>query len=522
MYKIKSLIAILAFISSTSLTFSQECGTIAVDYPTNFNFSKSSNSNKISDGLIRIPIKIHIINKSDGTGGIAIEDVVQGINFTNQWYADANMEFFIIGDVNYINNDDLFDLKREKEGAVAVPNDMPKVINMYFSNTLTASGFNLCGYSSFPGGADRVFMANGCTANGNTLAHELGHYFGLYHPHEVAFGAELVDGSNCTSAGDKLCSTPADPNLSGNVNTSNCTYTGDSRDANGDIYLPMVENLMSYSPDECANAFTLEQYEKMRGVLEIDRSYLNLEYSSFAIIFSANKNEGCFPLQVKFTDESIGSSERVWTFPGGTPTTSTNKNPSVIYNEPGIFDVLLEIRNLDNETLSTSKESYINIIDPSKNLISAPSSRTFQSGLIENNNWRVINQDPNNFFKISDSGADDSQALVIENFNNSNIGETEYFVSPKIEFTDLGFIDIGFKLAYSAFESADTTKFDKIELVMRESCSEAWSVIKEFSNEEVLTAEKIETNFTPVPEDYSEINQVYTRINTDEFTSIEI
>jgi PKD repeat protein len=522
MYKIKSLIAILAFISSTSLTFSQECGTVAVDYPTNFNFSKSSNSNKISDGLIRIPIKIHIINKSDGTGGISLNSIVNGINQTNVWYADANMEFFILDDVNFINDDDFFDLKRSQEGAIAVPNDVPKVINMYFSNSLTASGINLCGYSSFPGGTDRVFMANGCTSNGNTLAHELGHYFGLYHPHEVAFGAELVDGSNCTKAGDKLCSTPADPNLSDKVNSSNCSYTGNGKDANGDFYVPMIENIMSYSPDNCQDTFTQEQYEKMRGILEIDRSYLNLEYSSFAIIFSANKNEGCFPLQVKFKDESIGASERVWTFPGGTPSTSTAKEPSIIYNTPGIYNVQLDIKNLDNETLNTSKDDFIKIIDPADNLISTSINRSFQSEQVENNNWRVINQDPTNFFKISGNGFDDDHALVIENFNNSNIGEVEYFITPKIDFTDLGFIDINFKLAYSGFESIDTIKFDKLELVARESCSNDWIVIKEYTNESILTSPKRPDAFVPSSQDWLDFKETYSRINVDVFTSIEL
>ena len=522
MNNIRNIIVVCAFLASINVSFSQECGTIAVDYPTNFDLSKSAQNGKISDGLIRVPIKVHIINQSDGTGGISLNSIVNGINQTNIWYADANMEFFLLDDVNFINNDDFFDLKRSQEGAIAVPNDVPKVINMYFSNRLSASGNNLCGYSSFPGGTDRIFMANGCTSSGNTLAHELGHYFGLYHPHEVAFGAELVDGSNCTTDGDKLCSTPADPNLTGRVNSSNCSYTGDSKDANGDFYVPMIENIMSYSPDQCQDIFTLEQYEKMRGILEIDRDYLNLEYSSFAIVFSANKSEGCFPLQVKFSDESIGASERVWTFPGGTPSTSTAKEPSVIYNEPGIFNVQLDIKNLDNEELNTSKDDFIKIIDPSQNLLSSNVNRRFISGLVETNDWRVVNQDPNNFFKISNVGFEDNGSLVIENFNNSNIGEVEYFVSPKIDFTDLGFIDINFKLAYSGFESLDTIKFDKLELVAKEPCDENWTIIKELTEESILTSTKIETPFSPLNQDWSDIAETYTRNNIDDFTSIEL
>ena len=59
-------------------------------------------------------------------------------------------------------------------------------------------------------------IKNDCTAaggNDTTLSHELGHYFDLYHTHETSFGTECPSGSNCQSAGDMVCDTPADPNL---------------------------------------------------------------------------------------------------------------------------------------------------------------------------------------------------------------------------------------------------------------------------------------------------------------------
>lgn len=81
--------------------------------------------------------------------------------------------------------------------------------------------------------------------NGAVLAHEIEHIYGLRHTHHN--GDELVDGSNCTVAGDKFCDTPADPGLNySDVNTS-CIYTGTQTDANGDTYVPEVANVMSYS-----------------------------------------------------------------------------------------------------------------------------------------------------------------------------------------------------------------------------------------------------------------------------------
>ena len=75
-------------------------------------------------------------------------------------------------------------------------------------------------------------MRNSCAYNGSTIIHEFGHYFSLFHTHgptNSAITTELVDGSNCTTSGDELCDTPADPNLSGNV--TNCLYTGGLFDA---------------------------------------------------------------------------------------------------------------------------------------------------------------------------------------------------------------------------------------------------------------------------------------------------
>ena len=99
------------------------------------------------------------------------------------------------------------------------------------------------------------------------LIHEIGHMFGLPHTHETGNGKELVNGSNCTVAGDLICDTPADPRLSGYVN-ENCEYTGQHVDPNGDLYSPMVNNYMAYSPGKCRNAFTSGQKEVMRGVVD--------------------------------------------------------------------------------------------------------------------------------------------------------------------------------------------------------------------------------------------------------------
>ncbi len=79
--------------------------------------------------------------------------------------------------------------------------------------------------------------------------------------------------------------------------------------------------------------------------------------------FSATPISGCIPLTVEFTDLSYGYPNNwLWTFPGGIPSTSTDRNPIVTYNSIGTYDVTLVVSNsagTDSEMFS----DYIEIDD---------------------------------------------------------------------------------------------------------------------------------------------------------------
>jgi PKD repeat protein len=62
--------------------------------------------------------------------------------------------------------------------------------------------------------------------------------------------------------------------------------------------------------------------------------------------FEANPTEGCTPLVVFFDDQSSNSpTSWSWSFPGGSPGSSTLQNPTVTYNTPGTFNVSLTATN---------------------------------------------------------------------------------------------------------------------------------------------------------------------------------
>lgn len=62
----------------------------------------------------------------------------------------------------------------------------------------------------------------------------------------------------------------------------------------------------------------------------------------------------CMGSGVNFADISTGSpTSYSWSFPGGTPSTSTSPNPTVIYNTPGTFNVVLTVSNANGSNTKT-------------------------------------------------------------------------------------------------------------------------------------------------------------------------
>jgi PKD repeat protein len=79
----------------------------------------------------------------------------------------------------------------------------------------------------------------------------------------------------------------------------------------------------------------------------------NSTYSSFARLwtaptagFTANQVTACQGDTVTFSDTVCqGVTSRLWTFPGGTPDSSTVENPTVVYSQQGTYNVGLTIYN---------------------------------------------------------------------------------------------------------------------------------------------------------------------------------
>ncbi len=73
-------------------------------------------------------------------------------------------------------------------------------------------------------------------------------------------------------------------------------------------------------------------------------------------IFDADIVSGCAPLTVNFIDQSISATSWDWTFEGGMPATSTDQNPTVVFDNPGDFEVSLTVTN-------SVGNSFVNVDD---------------------------------------------------------------------------------------------------------------------------------------------------------------
>ncbi len=93
--------------------------------------------------------------------------------------------------------------------------------------------------------------------------------------------------------------------------------------------------------------------------------------------FTANTTTGCADLTVQFSDLSSGNTTSwSWTFPGGTPATSTQQNPVVVYSTPGTYDVTL-VASTSAGSSTYTQPGFITVLGtPSAGFVSSVNGST--------------------------------------------------------------------------------------------------------------------------------------------------
>lgn len=200
-------------------------------------------------------VVVHIAKDTFGTTNLNFTKITSSIDYLNKSFAPICVKFEIC-DIRYIDNFNFDDWDIIKNGYESICLfSEPKHINIFFvQKTTTPEGNGYATQEGISSSGRNIVVLNKNFLFSN-LVHYIGHYFGLLDTFEVG---EKVDGSNCSTAGDKICDTPADVQF-GSLGT-NCEYDLSYKDANNQYYKPLVENFMS-NYGACRKSFTHQQYE---------------------------------------------------------------------------------------------------------------------------------------------------------------------------------------------------------------------------------------------------------------------
>jgi len=86
-------------------------------------------------------------------------------------------------------------------------------------------------------------------------------------------------------------------------------------------------------------------------------------HETVIVAFTSNKQKGAIPLEVKFTDESVGKIAK-WEWNFGDGKKSDKKDPTHIYSEAGEYSVNLKVISTSKEASSYSGDFIISAHDP--------------------------------------------------------------------------------------------------------------------------------------------------------------
>ena len=290
--------------------------------------------------IATIAVSIHIAHNDDGSGGVTEKQAIDALERVNSHYKEAGIEFFVCELLNH-NSSSLYKDKGDK-----TQYEKLNTLHIWFVGETGGS----CGYASFPGGADRATLNNRCVTKGTTFEHELGHNFGLPHTHTSGeWVARPGSGkpTNCDKKGDGFCDTPADPTLSSAVNESDCVVKKNlGNDSQGDAYKPDPYNVMAYSAKSCRSVFSEEQISYMNWVANKHSDRNKFTCNKIEPDFKIKSALGCNGT-IQFYDYTRATKDMTyqWTFSQGSPSTSTDENPNITYEEPGEYEVTLEVTN---------------------------------------------------------------------------------------------------------------------------------------------------------------------------------
>lgn len=232
--------------------------------------------------------------------------------------------------------------------------------------------------------------------------------------------------------------------------------------------LPSVcsgKNLMIYNTGDAASILRISTYG--RGVWECS---INNDKKPI-VDFTADKKNVCVGDTVRFYKTIYGTATSTsWSFPGGSPATSTLDSPVVVYTSKGLHTVTNISTGIGGAD-TTTKINYINVLDA----LTIPLVEGFEDTLYPPFSWQLQNASGAQWTQSTTVGAYGTSAKSIY-FDNNSIdagGKHDRIISPKMSLVGVSTARLFFDRAYQPYSA--TSYLDSLVLQVSLDCGKTWT-----------------------------------------------
>lgn len=192
--------------------------------------------------------------------------------------------------------------------------------------------------------------------------------------------------------------------------------------------------------------------------------------------FTVDQAVICPGQSVTFTDASTGGvTQRVWHFPGGTPSTSTNPTQVVSYANPGQYAVSLKITTALGID-SIYKEDFVTVGG-----LPLPFSENFETTSPNLSSWKVTNPDADKTWTLSavQGTTPGDRAASILFYDYGSVGQRDGLTSPALSFKGQTNTSLTFKHAYTKY--GPTASPDSLIIYVSTNCGNTWTRVTGFA-----------------------------------------
>ncbi len=189
-----------------------------------------------------------------------------------------------------------------------------------------------------------------------------------------------------------------------------------------------------------------------------------------------------------------------WYFPGGTPSTSTDLNPTVCYSTNGSYDVSLMVSNVIGND-SIAQTNYITV-QPLSGGIIPPLVEGFENSSSIPVDWKVRNDDQGITWTYDSSVGGfglSSFSVSLDNYTTAFEGQKDQLVTPLLDFSSLNDWKMTFDVAYAQRSALNQ---DTLAIYYSVDCEETKTLLWEKAGSDLATGISSSLYFTPNPNEW--------------------